>query len=104
MKRFTLYSRLKPEKVEDYIRLHAAPWPELMELLESCHIHHYSISLKGDEVFTYYEYTGEDFEGDMARMDSSEVMQHWWTFSKPCFLGHDEGHYYDDLREVFYKK
>ncbi len=104
MKRFTLYSRLKPEKVEDYIRLHAEPWPELMELLESCHIHHYSISLKGDEVFTYYEYTGTDYEGDMARMDSSEVMQHWWTFSKPCFLHHDEGHYYDDLQEVFYKE
>ena len=104
MKRFTLYSDLKPEKVEDYIKLHAKPWPELMALLESCHIHHYSISLKGTQVFTYYEYTGDDYEADMLRMDESEVMKRWWTFSKPCFLKHDIGHYYDDLQEVFYKE
>ncbi len=104
MKRFTLYSKLKPEKVEDYIKLHSEPWPELMQLLEECNIHHYSISVKGDEVFTYYEYTGNDFDADMKHMDQSEVMQRWWTFSKPCFLHHDQGHYYDDLNEVFYKE
>ena len=104
MKRFTLYSQLKPEKVDDYIKLHAEPWPELMTLLEECNIHHYSISVKGNEVFTYYEYTGTDFEGDMRHMDNSAVMQHWWTFSKPCFLHHDKEHYYDNLNEVFYKE
>lgn len=104
MIRFTLYSVLKPEKVEDYIALHKKPWPELMELLEECNIHHYSISLKENEVFTYYEYTGEDYEKDMKRMDESPIMQRWWTFSKPCFMYHDKGHYYDDLNEVFYKK
>ena len=104
MKRFTLYSQLKLEKVSDYITLHAEPWPELMALLEECHIHHYSISLKGNEVFTYYEYTGTDYDADMRYMDSSAVMQRWWTYSKPCFLHHDINHYYDDLTEVFYKE
>ncbi len=104
MKRFTLYAQLKPEKMEDYIKLHADPWPELMHLLDSCHIHHYSISLRGNEVFTYYEYTGDHYEADMKRMDESAVMQRWWTFSKPCFLHHDKGHYYEDLNEVFYKE
>lgn len=102
MKRFTLHSYLKPEKVEDYIRLHAEPWPELVELLQSCHIHHYSISLRGNEVFTYYEYTGDDLEADNQRLDSSPVMQRWWTYSKPCFVGHEQGEYYEDLQEVFY--
>lgn len=32
----------------------------------------------------------------------SPVMQRWWTFSKPCFLHHEQAHYYDDLREIFY--
>lgn len=104
MKRFTLYSELKPDKVEDYKQLHKEPWDELMALLEECHIHHYSISVKGTSLFTYYEYTGEDYEADMKKMDESKVMRRWWTFSKPCFLHHDKGHYYDDLEEVFYKE
>ena len=29
-------------------------------------------------------------------------MQRWWTHSKPCFLHHSEGVYYDELREIFY--
>ena len=102
MQRFIQFSELKPEKVEDYVRLHAAPWPELLALITSCNIHNYSISLRGNTLYTYYEYTGTDFAADMARMDESPVMQKWWTFSKPCFLHHDEGHYYDDLQEVFY--
>lgn len=104
MIRFTLYSELKPEKVEDYINLHKEPWKELMELLEECNIHHYSISLKGNEVFTYYEYTGENYEKDQKRLNESKVMKHWWKYSKPCFKFHEQKHYYDDLNEVFYKE
>jgi len=104
MKRFTLHSYLKPEKVEDYILLHASPWPELMELLDSCHMHHYSIAIRGTELFTYYEYTGDDYEKDNERLSQSPVMERWWKYSKPCFLYHDEGRYYDDLTEVFYKE
>ena len=102
MKRFIMHSDLKPEKVQDYIDLHAKPWPELLEVIEKSNIHHYSISVRGTELYTYYEYTGDDYEGDMARMDSSPVMQEWWKYSKPCFLHHDEGIYYEDLQEVFY--
>ena len=102
MKRFILHSDLKPEKVEDYIELHAKPWPELLELIGRCNIHNYSISIRGTELYTYYEYTGADYEADMVLMDSSSVMQEWWKYSKPCFLHHDKGEYYDDLTEVFY--
>ena len=104
MKRFTLHSYLKPEKVADYIRLHEEPWPELVELLDSCHIHHYSISVRGTEVFTYYEYTGDDFTADNKRLEESPVMQRWWIYSKPCFLYHENNHYYDEMVEVFYKE
>lgn len=102
MQRFIQFSELKPEKTEDYIQLHAQPWPELLELIACCNIHNYSICIRGTTLYTYYEYTGSDYEADMAVMDASPVMQKWWTFSKPCFLHHDEQHYYDDLQEIFY--
>ncbi len=61
--------------MEEYARLHAEPWPEIMEIIDSCNMHHYSISLRGNEVFTYYEYTGDDYEADMARMETYPIMQ-----------------------------
>lgn len=102
MKRFIMHSELKPEKVQDYIDLHANPWEELLELIRTCNIHNYSISIMGNHLYTYYEYTGINYEADMAIMDSSPVMQKWWTYSKPCFLRHDEEYYYDELKEIFY--
>ena len=102
MKRFIMYSDLKPEKVQDYVELHAHPWPELLDLLNKCNIHNYSISLRGTQLYTYYEYTGEDYEADMEFMDNSSVMQEWWKYSKPCFVGHERGEYYETLQEVFY--
>ena len=102
MERFIFHSDLKPEKVEDYVRLHREPWAELLELIRACHIHNYSISLRGTQLYTYYEYTGDDYGADMKRMEESPVMQKWWRYSKPCFLHHREGHYYDDLEEIFY--
>ncbi len=102
MKRFIFHSELKQEKIEDYVELHAKPWPELIELITRCNIHNYSISIKGNELYTYYEYTGNNYEADMSLMDESPIMQEWWKHSKPCFLHHDKEHYYDDLKEIFY--
>ena len=104
MKRFIMYSQLKPEKIKDYVNLHKEPWPELLALLSDCNIQNYSISIRKDELYTYYEYVGKDYDGDMEKMNGSEVMKKWWTFSKPCFLHHEQGKYYEDLTEIFYMK
>lgn len=97
-----MYSELKEEKVADYIKLHAEPWPELIELIGECNVHNYSISIRGNQLFTYYEYTGDDYDSDMDRMDTSPVMIKWRTFSKPCFKRDEEGNAYKDLQEIFY--
>ena len=104
VKRFILHSDLNPGKVQDYIALHAEPWPELLQLIADCHIHNYSISIRGTELYTYYEYTGENYEADMSVMVNSPVMQKWWKYSKPCFLYHERGYYYDELQEIFYTR
>lgn len=102
MKRFIMHSFLKPEKVEEYKKLHADPWPSVLDMIAQCHIHHYSISIRGTELFTYYEYTGENYEEDMAKMEADPMTQEWWKHTRPCFLYHSQGIYYDDLEELFY--
>ncbi|MBQ4526935.1 MAG: L-rhamnose mutarotase [Clostridia bacterium] len=104
MKRFILYADLKPDKVEEYKEIHQNAWPEILELITKAHMHNYSISVRGTSVYTIYEYTGDDYEKDMAEMEKSPIMQKWWSHTKPCFLHHEEGWYYEDLEEVFYLK
>lgn len=45
MNRRGMVIRVKPEKVEEYKRLHAAPWPEVLDTLGRHHVRNYSIFL-----------------------------------------------------------
>lgn len=89
MKRHGSVLALRPEKIAEYKALHAAVWPEVLAMIKSCHMQNYSIYLRtlGDGqpyLFSYFEYTGTDYEGDMARMAADETTQKWWALCKPC--------------------
>ncbi len=34
--------------------------------------------------FSYYEYTGEDYDADMAKMAADKTTQEWWDECIPC--------------------
>ena len=73
MKRHGTVIGLRPEKLDEYRRLHAAVWPGVLKMIKACHIRNYSIYLRhfDDErhyLFSYFEYTGRDFASDMAKM------------------------------------
>ena len=46
MQRMGMVLGLKPEKVAEYKRLHAAVWPEVLAMISACNIRNYSIFLK----------------------------------------------------------
>ena len=75
---------LRPEKLEYYKSLHAAPWPEINQMIKSCNIQNYSIYYKDGLLFSYYEYVGDDYEADMAKMAADPKTQEWWAECKPC--------------------
>ena len=102
-KRFCQVGYLKPEKRAEYIELHAAVWPKVAEMITKCNLHNYSISIMGDMVVSYFEYTGEDYDADMRMMEADPVTQDWWQHTKPCFLHHDQKLYYEDMQEIFYQ-
>ncbi|MBE5775679.1 MAG: L-rhamnose mutarotase [Clostridiales bacterium] len=102
IRRFCQRAFLKPEKIEEYRKLHAEPWPGVLKTISDCNLQNYSIAIMGNMVVSYFEYTGDDYEADMAKMDADPITLEWWTHTKPCFLRHDEGVYYEDLEEIFY--
>jgi L-rhamnose mutarotase len=80
---------LRPEKVQEYLRLHAAVWPEVLQTLQACHVRNYSIYLRRladgrHYLFSYFEYTGADFASDMARIAADPATQKWWAVCQPC--------------------
>lgn len=99
--------RLKGDMKEEYTRLHSAPWKGVTDMISACHIENYSIFLYGDIVFSYFEYTGDDFDADMAKMAADETTQKWWEHTHPCFMTYsvsEKDEYCADMKQVFYLK
>lgn len=88
MKRYAMVVGLRPEKIDEYKKLHAAAWPEVLKIIKECHIQNYSIYLRTLDdgrpyLFSYFEYTGNDFAADMAKMPADPTTQRWWSICKP---------------------
>ena len=55
MQRVARTVRLRPDAVEEYDRLHAAVWPEVLAAIERAGIRNYSIFRAGCLLFSYFE-------------------------------------------------
>ena len=100
---------LREDAVVPYTQMHAAVWPGVLAALEKANIRNYSIYLgqtKPDEylLFSYFEYVGDDFDADMARM-ADPVTKVWWTYTDPLqrrLPGTPEGQQWKTMEEVFH--
>jgi L-rhamnose mutarotase len=101
---------LRPEKIAEYQKLHAAAWPDVLRMIQQCHIRNYSIYLRqlddgSHYLFSYFEYTGGNFEADMAKMAADPTTQKWWAVCMPCQkpLEHRApGEWWAGMDEVFH--
>jgi len=105
MQRFGMVVKIPPENVEEYTRLHADVWPEVLQMIRDCNIRNYSIYHKDDLLFSTFEYHGDDFDADMARMAEDPVTQKWWDVCKPLLTPlstRAEGEFWASMNEVFH--
>jgi L-rhamnose mutarotase len=84
MKRYGMVIRVKPDHLAEYIRLHEAVWPEVLARITACNIRNYSIYLRDNTLFSYFEYIGTDYTGDMEKMAADPATQRWWKVTMPC--------------------
>jgi L-rhamnose mutarotase len=84
VQRYGMVIKIKPEKLAEYKRLHADPWPEVLEMISACNIRNYTIYYKDGLLFSHFEYVGDDFAADMAKMAADPKTQEWWTHTDPC--------------------
>jgi len=97
--------RVKPEATERYKQYHAAVWPKVLEMIGKCGIRNYSIYFKDGFLFSYFEYCGDNFEADMAKMAADAKTQEWWAIMEPMqepLPTRKPGEWWAEMEEVFH--
>lgn len=106
MKRYGSVIKVKSDKLDEYKKLHADVWPDVLKMIKECNIVNYSIYYKDGYLFSYYEYSGNDYEEDMAKMAADPITQKWWEICKPCqepLTTREKGEWWADMEEVFHQ-
>lgn len=111
MQRYGSVIGVKEEKIPYYKELHAAVWPDVLAMIKACNIDNYSIYLRKLPdgkyyLFSYFEYVGEDFAADAAKMAADPATQKWWDECMPCqepLPDRAEGEWWADMEEVFHQ-
>ena len=105
MKRFGQVIGVKSETFDEYVRYHADVWPEVLKMINDCNIRNYSIFHKDGFLFAYFEYVGDDFETDMAKMAADPKTLEWWDIMMPMqepLETRAEGEWWANMDEVFH--
>jgi L-rhamnose mutarotase len=105
MRRFGQVIGVRPGKLEEYKKLHAAVWPDVLKMIGKCNIRNYSIYYRDGLLFAYFEYTGDNFEADMAKMAADPTTQKWWDVCMPCqepVATRKQGEWWAMAEEVFH--
>ena len=67
MQRMGMVIGLKPEKIAEYKRLHAAVWPDILAMISACNIRNYSIFLQASRRTCLFGYLGVSRHGFRGR-------------------------------------
>jgi L-rhamnose mutarotase len=105
MTRYGMVLGIKPEDEEKYKQYHAAVWPGVLEMIRKCNIRNFSIYLKDHTLFSYFEYVGDDYAADMAKMAADKTTQEWWAVMMPMqspLPTRKKGEWWSTMEEVFH--
>lgn len=98
---------LKEDKIDGYKQLHADNNPGVRDLLNKYNMHNFSIFLQkmpdGNYYeFGYYEYTGDDFEGDMSKLASEKRNIEWLKVCDPMQTPLPGADSWTEMEQVYY--
>ena len=105
MKRYGQVIGVDPQRLAEYKRYHANVWPEVLAKIHECNMRNYSIYQKDDLLFAYFEYHGDDYDADMAKIAADPKTQEWWDIMGPMqrpFDTRQKGEWWATMEEVFH--
>lgn len=96
--------KVRPEKLDEYKRRHAAVWPEMLDALRITGWHNYSLFLRPDGLLVGY-LESSNFAQSVAAMKSHPVNAKWQAEMAPFFESIEDTNPDDalvTLEEVFH--
>ena len=81
MKRFATLTKLKPGAKEQYKKIHDEIWDEIIAANDESNFHNFSIYIIDDYMFSYFEYTGSDYDADIKKKLSLPAIAKWRDFT-----------------------
>ena len=106
VKRVGMVVGIKPDLIDQYKELHADSHPGVRDLLSKYHMQNFSIYLEqiGDQwyEFGYYEYTGNDYEGDMARLAREPPNIEWLAMCDPMQIPLPGAEGWKEMERVYF--
>ena len=108
MRRFGQVLGIRPECIDEYKRHHAAIWPEIEHAIRVAGIRNYSIFLRGEQLFGYFEYHGppDEYDTRMATLAQAPRMRDWWDVMEAMQVPDPQrvpGTWWSDMEEVFHQ-
>ncbi len=104
VKRVASLIKVRPEFEERYIIIHKHTFPGVLKQIYNVNIRNYSIFLKDGMLFSYFEYIGDDYAGDMQKI-ADETTREWWKLTDPMqepLETRKEGEWWAEMEEVFH--
>jgi L-rhamnose mutarotase len=105
MQRHGMVIRVRPETRDEYLALHAAVWPEVEDMLTRANYRNFTIFIRDDMLFGYFEYVGDDLAADNARIAADPATQRWWALTDPLqerLPGTPDGEQWASLTEAWH--
>ncbi len=108
-KRIGQVIEIKPEKIAEYKALHADSNSGVRDLLTIAHMENFSIFIKQFDndkwyLFAYYEYTGDNFEDDMAKLSIKQRNIDWLKVCDPIQIPFKGEKSWSVMEKVYYNK
>ncbi|GLU48546.1 L-rhamnose mutarotase [Nocardiopsis ansamitocini] len=88
MQRVCFLLKVRPERLAEYRRRHAAIWPDMLAALSASGWRNYSLFCREDGLLVGYLET-DDFAEAQAAMERTEVNARWQRDMAPFFEGID---------------
>lgn len=109
VKRIGMVIGIKPEMIQEYKRLHADSNPGVRDLLTTANMENFSIFIHQFDdgnyyLFGYYEYTGNDFDADMAKLAKEERNIEWLKVCDPMQMPFKGQKSWSEMEQVYYNE
>ncbi len=109
IRRFGKVIGIKESQIIHYIKLHADKHPGVRFFISQACISNFSIYIQKFEdgkhyLFSYFEYTGDDYDSDMAKMAEQSEIKSWLSVTDPMQIPFPGDSSWKEMEQVFFNK